>query len=71
MHKWAPGDGYLYDLEISLVRGDTVVDSYHQSVGVRTVQVDGISVLDQPRAVLLHRLRQANHELPAHRSKLR
>jgi beta-glucuronidase len=45
VHKWAPGDGYLYDLEISLVRGDTVVDSYHQSVGVRTVKVDGIRFL--------------------------
>ncbi len=44
-HKWAPGDGYLYDLEIQLVRGDTVVDSYHQSVGVRTVKVDGIRFL--------------------------
>jgi beta-glucuronidase len=45
VHKWAPGDGYVYDLEIQLVRGDTVVDSYHQSVGVRTVKVDGIRFL--------------------------
>ncbi|HLM20544.1 MAG TPA: beta-glucuronidase [Propionibacteriaceae bacterium] len=45
VHKWAPGEGYLYDLEIQLVRGDTVVDSYHQSVGVRTVKVDGIRFL--------------------------
>jgi beta-glucuronidase len=45
VHKWAPGDGYLYDLEIQLVRGDNVVDSYHQSVGVRTVKVDGIRFL--------------------------
>jgi beta-glucuronidase len=45
VHKWAPGDGYLYDLEIQLVRGDTVVDSYHQSVGVRTIEVDGIRFL--------------------------
>jgi beta-glucuronidase len=45
VHKWAPGDGYLYDLELQLVEGDTVVDSYHQSVGVRTVQVDGIRFL--------------------------
>jgi beta-glucuronidase len=45
VHKWAPGDGYLYDLEIQLVRGDTVVDSYVQSVGVRTVKVDGIRFL--------------------------
>jgi beta-glucuronidase len=44
-HKWAPGNGYLYDLEVQLVRGDTIVDSYHQSVGVRTVKVDGIRFL--------------------------
>ena len=40
-HRWAPGDGYLYDLEVRLVDGDTVLDSYHQSVGIRTVQVSG------------------------------
>jgi beta-glucuronidase len=45
VHRWAPGDGYLYDLELQLVRGDVVVDSYHQSVGVRTVKVDGIKFL--------------------------
>jgi beta-glucuronidase len=45
VHKWAPGDGYLYGLEVQLVRGDTVVDSYVQSVGVRTVTVDGIRFL--------------------------
>ena len=50
VHKWAPGDGYLYDLELQLFDGDTVVDSYHQSVGVRTVRVDGIRFLinDEP-----------------------
>jgi beta-glucuronidase len=41
VHRWAPGDGYLYDLEVQLVDGGTVVDSYHQSVGVRTVEVSG------------------------------
>jgi beta-glucuronidase len=45
VHKWAPGDGYLYDLEAQLVRGGNVIDSYHQSVGVRTVKVDGIRFL--------------------------
>jgi beta-glucuronidase len=45
VHRWAPGDGYLYDLELQLSDGNTVVDSYHQSVGVRTVQVDGIRFL--------------------------
>ncbi len=32
-------------LRFSSIRGDTVVDSYHQSVGVRTVKVDGIRFL--------------------------
>jgi beta-glucuronidase len=41
VHRWALGDGYLYDLEVRLTDGDTTVDSYHQSVGVRTVQVSG------------------------------
>ncbi|MGA5298954.1 beta-glucuronidase [Nucisporomicrobium flavum] len=41
-HRWAPGDGYLYDLEVQLADGDgTLVDSYHQSVGIRTVKVSG------------------------------
>ena len=38
-------DGYLYDLELQLISDDVVVDSYHQSVGVRTVKVDGIEFL--------------------------
>jgi beta-glucuronidase len=45
VHPWAPGDGYLYDLEIQLVREGLVADSYHQTVGVRTVAVDGIRFL--------------------------
>jgi beta-glucuronidase len=46
VHRWAPGDGYLYDLEVQLVdEAGTTLDSYHQSVGVRTVAVDGIRFL--------------------------
>jgi beta-glucuronidase len=46
VHRWAPGDGYLYDLEVRLVGADgALVDSYHQSVGIRTVEVDGIRFL--------------------------
>jgi beta-glucuronidase len=45
VHKWGPGDGYLYDLEIALTSGGGTVDSYHQSVGIRTVEVDGIRFL--------------------------
>ncbi len=45
VHRWAPGDGYLYDLELQLARGEEVIDSYHQKVGVRTVRVDGTRFL--------------------------
>ena len=46
VHPWAPGDGYLYDLEVQLVdRTAALVDSYHQSVGVRTVEVRGAEFL--------------------------
>ena len=46
VHRWAPGDGYLYDLEVRLVDGTgTLLDSYHQSVGVRTVEVRGTQFL--------------------------
>ena len=46
MHRWAPGDGYLYDLEVQLVDdAGELVDSYHQSVGVRTVEVRGTRFL--------------------------
>ena len=41
VHRWATGDGYLYDLEVQLVDAEQVVDSYHQPVGVRTVEVRG------------------------------
>jgi beta-glucuronidase len=45
VYPWAPGDGYLYELEVQLVDGDTVVDSYPEDVGVRTVAVDGTRFL--------------------------
>jgi beta-glucuronidase len=50
VHRWAPGDGYLYDLELQLRRNDELLDSYHQSVGIRTVRVEGARFLinDEP-----------------------
>ena len=46
VRRWEPGAGYLYDLELQLVDPDgSTVDSYHQSVGVRTVAVDGTRFL--------------------------
>ena len=45
VHRWGPGDGYLYDLQVDVVDGDELVDRYHQTVGVRTVAVDGTRFL--------------------------
>ncbi|WP_421733925.1 beta-glucuronidase [Cellulomonas sp.] len=45
-HLWAPGDGYLYDAEVELVDASGAsLDSYHQSVGIRTVEVRGTQFL--------------------------
>lgn len=44
-HLWGPGHGYLYDLEVRAVRAGELVDSYHQSVGIRTVEVRGTEFL--------------------------
>ena len=53
VHLWAPGDGYLYDAEVRLLDGDTLVDSYHQPFGVRTVRVDGARLLVNGEPVYL------------------
>ena len=46
VHLWQPGAAYLYDLEVQLVDDEGAVrDSYHQSVGVRTVEVRGTEFL--------------------------
>ena len=50
VHRWAPGDGYLYDLQVALVDNGETVDSYHLAVGIRTVRVEGTRFLinDKP-----------------------
>jgi beta-glucuronidase len=45
VHRWAPGDGYLYELTVDLVDGETVVDTYRLPVGIRTVDVRGTQFL--------------------------
>jgi beta-glucuronidase len=45
VHPWRPGEGYLYDLVLSLHRDGELVDTYVQPVGVRTVEVSGTSFL--------------------------
>ncbi|MFH5823404.1 beta-glucuronidase [Georgenia sp. AZ-5] len=45
VHRWAPGDGYLYDLEVKLLDDGATADSYSLKVGVRTVEVRGTEFL--------------------------
>jgi beta-glucuronidase len=45
VHRWGPGDGYLYDLQVDLTMHGVRTDTYHQPVGIRTVEVDGIRFL--------------------------
>ena len=46
VNRWQPGDGYLYDLEVSIVHADgQVLDTYTQTVGIRTVEVRGTEFL--------------------------
>src|SRR5690606_15318175 len=42
---WQPGAAYLYELVITLADGETTVDEYVQTVGVRTVEVRGTEFL--------------------------
>ncbi|MFF6878993.1 beta-glucuronidase [Streptomyces sp. NPDC012474] len=42
---WRPGAAYLYDLVAEIVDGDTVLDTYTQPFGVRTVEVRGTRFL--------------------------
>ncbi|MEV8503335.1 beta-glucuronidase [Actinoplanes sp. NPDC051475] len=41
VHPWAPGDGYLYELEAQRVEDGEVRDSCRRTVGFRTVTIDG------------------------------
>jgi hypothetical protein len=38
-HLWSPGDPYLYDLEVHLVHGNTVIDTVRSYVGMRKVEI--------------------------------
>jgi beta-glucuronidase len=47
---WQPGEGYLYNLEVSLLSAGELVDNYPLPVGIRTVEVKGNRFLinDEP-----------------------
>jgi beta-glucuronidase len=42
---WSPDDPHLYRLTVSLLGDDTVTDTYHLDIGIRTVAVEGDHIL--------------------------
>lgn len=42
---WGPGRGYLYDLDVQIVREGVVIDSYTLPIGIRTIEVSGDRLL--------------------------
>jgi len=42
---WAPGAGELYELRVEMLEGDSIVDVFRQSFGIRTVEVRGAEFL--------------------------
>jgi beta-galactosidase/beta-glucuronidase len=43
-HLWAPGAPYLYDLDIQLLEGETVIDQASSYAGLRSVTIEGQAV---------------------------
>lgn len=53
-HLWSVGDGYLYELEVQLVSdGGGLIDSVFQTVGIRTIAIDGTKLLLNGKPVYL------------------
>lgn len=48
---WSPADPFLYDLEVTLRRGDEVVDRVKTYAGLRSVSIDGHRILINGRPV--------------------
>jgi beta-galactosidase/beta-glucuronidase len=42
---WCPDDPYLYQLTVTLVQDDAILDRYSLDVGIRTIAVDGGKIL--------------------------
>ncbi|QOR71447.1 beta-galactosidase [Ruania alkalisoli] len=45
VHLWQPGDPHLYDVDITLLDGDTVLDQVASYAGLRSVSIDGRKIL--------------------------
>ncbi len=52
-HLWDVRAPYLYTIEISLCEGDTVCDVIREKIGIRTVRIEGTSILLNGKPVYL------------------
>lgn len=41
VHLWQPLNAYLYEAKVELLKGDTVIDTYTEPFGIRTIEVSG------------------------------
>jgi beta-glucuronidase len=52
-HLWNTDDPFLYDLNVSLVNGNEVVDNYSITTGIRTIEVKNNQVLLNGKPIFL------------------
>lgn len=52
-HLWEVHQAYLYKLVVKIVDGEEVIDEYHQEIGIRTIKVEGTSILLNGKPVYL------------------
>ena len=52
-HLWEVHHAYLYKMVVRIVDGEEVIDEYHQEIGIRTVKVEGTSILLNGKPVYL------------------
>lgn len=50
---WEVHHAYLYKIVVRIVDGEEVIDEYHQEIGIRTVKVEGTSILLNGKPVYL------------------
>lgn len=53
VHQWSPQSPFLYNLQVELLDGENILDSYKMKIGVRTIAVDGEHLLLNGKPVYL------------------
>jgi beta-glucuronidase len=52
-HLWNVLDAYLYKFVFRIMDGETIIDEYHEDIGIRTVEVQGTYILLNGKPVYL------------------